>query len=111
MIKTIKKIDICGNEIWQEVFVCDKCKKVLENTDYVYEIKWTGWHPVKMERGHAYGFSIDGNPTRHICENCQQEVEKFITGQFEDNLLKTLPTERLCPCVLQNSESTSVTSC
>ena len=81
MIKTIKKIDLQGNEIWQEVVVCNRCKKVLEHTDFVYETKWTGWHTIKLEPGIAYGFGQGSNPTRHICEDCQKEVESFLEGK------------------------------
>ena len=81
MIKTIKKIDLQGNEVWQEVVVCNRCKKTLDPTDFVYETKWTGWHCVKMEPGVAYGFGQGSNPVKHICENCQKEVESFLEGK------------------------------
>ena len=81
MIKTIKKIDLQGNETWQEVIVCNRCKKTLEPTDYVYETKWTGVYPVKMENICACGFAAESNPTKHICECCQKEVEDFINGK------------------------------
>lgn len=81
MIKIIKKIDLQGNEVWQEVIVCNRCKKVLEPTDFVYETKWTAWHPVEMEAGCAYGFRADSNPVKHICEKCQEKVEKFLNGE------------------------------
>lgn len=85
MIKTIKKIDLQGNEIWQEVIVCNRCKKTLESTDYVYETKWTGVYPVKMESICACGFAAGSNPTKHICEYCQKEVEDFINGKEKSN--------------------------
>jgi hypothetical protein len=81
MIKTIKKIDLQGNETWQEVIVCNRCKKTLESTDYVYETKWTGVYPVKMASICACGFGEWSNPTKHICECCQKEVEDFINGK------------------------------
>lgn len=81
MIKTIKKIDLQGNEVWQEVVVCNRCKKVLEPTDFVYETKWTAWHPVKMEPNRAYGFNQGSNPVKHICENCKKKVEDFLEGK------------------------------
>jgi hypothetical protein len=81
MIKEIKKIDLQGNETWQEVIVCNRCKKTLEPTDYVYETKWTGVYPVKMESICACGFAAGANPTKHICERCQKEVEDFINGK------------------------------
>ena len=84
MIKTIKKIDLQGNEIWQEVVVCNRCKKVLEHTDFVYETKWTGWHTVKLEPGVAYGFGQGSNPVKHICENCQEDVEAFLNGEYKE---------------------------
>lgn len=85
MIKTIKKIDLQGNETWQEVIVCNRCKKTLESTDYVYETKWTGVYPVKMESICACGFAAGANPTKHICEQCQKEVEDFINGKEKSN--------------------------
>ena len=88
MIKTIKKIDLQGNEIWQEVIVCNRCKKTLESTDYVYETKWTGVYPVKMESICACGFAAGSNPTKHICECCQKEVEDFINGKDKLNTHK-----------------------
>ena len=81
MIKTIKKIDLQGNEVWQEVVICNCCKKVLEPTDFVYETKWTAWHPVKIEYNCVYGFNQDSNPVKHICENCKKKVEDFLEGK------------------------------
>ena len=78
MIKTIKKIDINGNETWIEVYACNRCKRVLEPTEFVYETKWTGWHRVKPEPGVAFGFAYGVNEVKHLCESCRQEVEKFI---------------------------------
>ena len=86
MIKTIKKIDLQGNEVWQEVCLCNRCKKPLEPTDFVYETKWTGWHCVKMEPGVAYGFGQGSNPVKHICEDCQKEVESFLNGEDIEHL-------------------------
>lgn len=85
MIKTIKKIDLQGNETWQEVIVCNRCKKTLEPTDYVFETKWTGWSRVKMENVCACGFASGSNPVKHICECCQKEVEDFINGKEKSN--------------------------
>lgn len=98
MIKTIKKIDLNGNEIWQEVCVCNRCKKTLEPTDFVNETKWTAWHPVKMEPGVAYGFGQGSNPVKHICECCKQQVEAFLNGediQKERQALSKLSTDNL----------------
>ena len=81
MIKTIKKIDLQGNEVWQEVIVCNRCKKILESTDFVYEIQWTAWHPVKIEHHSAYGFEQGSNPIRHICEGCSKQVVTFLEGE------------------------------
>lgn len=92
MIKTIKKIDLQGNEVWQEVVVCNRCKKVLEPTDFVYEIQWTGWHPVQIEHGAAYGFKAGTNPERHICEDCQTEVESFLEGKDLEKKNKSMLT-------------------
>lgn len=92
MIKTIKKIDLNGNEVWQEVCVCNRCKKTLEPTDFVYETKWTAWHPVKMEGCCAYGFGQGSNPIKHICEECQKEVEAFLNGEY----VPEKPTSHSC---------------
>jgi hypothetical protein len=83
MIKTIKKIDLHGNEVWQEVIVCNRCKRTLESKDFVYETNriWTAWHPVRMEPGCAYGFAGDSNPVKHICEDCKKKVEDFLDGK------------------------------
>jgi hypothetical protein len=81
MIKTIKKIDLQGNEEWQEVCVCNRCKNILQPTDFVYETKWTGFHTVRREPGIAYGFGQDSNPIKHICEKCYEEVESFLNGE------------------------------
>lgn len=85
MIKTIKKIDLQGNETWQEVIVCNRCKKTLEPTDYVFETKWTGFYPVKMENVCACGFASGSNHVKHICECCQKEVEDFINSKEKSN--------------------------
>ena len=82
MIKTIKKIDLQGNETWQEVIECNCCKKILEPTDFVYETKWTSWHPVKIEPNTAYGFSQGTNPVKHICEDCKKKVDAFLNGEY-----------------------------
>lgn len=84
MIKIIKRIDLQGNEIWQDVIVCNRCKKTLEPTDFVYKTQWTGWHPVKIEPGMAYGFSQGTNLEKHICEQCQKDVEAFLNGEYVD---------------------------
>lgn len=81
MIKTIKKIDLQGNEVWQDVIICNRCKKVLEPTDFVYETKWTAWHPVKIESDCAYGFGQSSNSVKHICEDCKKKVEDFLEGK------------------------------
>ena len=82
MIKTIKKIDLQDNETWQEVLVCNRCKKTLEPTEFVYETKWTAYHPVKMRPGCAWGFGEGANPIKHLCVECQVEVEAFINGEL-----------------------------
>ena len=85
MIKTIKKIDLQGNETLQEVIVCNRCKKTLEPTDYVFETKWTGWSTVKMGNVCACGFASGSNHVKHVCECCQKEVEDFINGKEKSN--------------------------
>jgi uncharacterized protein with PIN domain len=94
VIKTIKKIDLQGNEVWQEVIVCNRCKKVLEPTDFVYEIQWTGWHPVQIKGVAAYGFKAETNPERHICEDCQKEVESFLEGKDLEKKNKSMLTSQ-----------------
>lgn len=81
MIKTIKKIDLQGNEYFQEVCICNRCKRILESSELVYETKWTSWHPVKMQSGTAHGFGQGANPIKHLCTFCQGEVESFINGR------------------------------
>lgn len=81
MIKTIKKIDLQGNETWEEVLVCNRCKKVLEPDAFVYETKWTSWHPVRIKGCFGCGFNAESNPVRHICTNCYEEVESFLEGK------------------------------
>lgn len=95
MIKTIKKIDLQGNEEWQEVCICNRCKKTLEPTNFVYETKWTAWHTVKMEPGIAWGFGEGSNPVKHICTDCQKEVEAFLNGEYRDTKDTTQETPRL----------------
>ena len=80
MIKTIKKIDLHGNEIWQEVMACNRCKRVLEQGEMVYTTKWTAGHPVGPFSG-AYGFSAGSNPDRHFCKKCSKEIENFWEGK------------------------------
>ena len=92
MIKTVKKIDLQGNEVWQEAVVCNRCKKVLEPTDFVYETKWTAWHTVKMEPGVAWGFGEGSNPVKHICIDCQKEVEAFLEGKDLEKKNKSILT-------------------
>ena len=92
MIKTIKKIDLQGNEVWQEVCVCNRCKKELSPSDFVYETKWTGWHPVKIQPGMAYGFNAGSNQVKHICEACQPEVEAFLNGALDNSRRINNPT-------------------
>ena len=99
MIKTIRKIDLQGNEYFQEVCICNRCKRSLDSSELVYETKWISWHPVKMQPGTAYGFGQYANPIKHLCTFCQGEVESFINGgdlKFkEDNPAKLLKTEEL----------------
>lgn len=85
MIKTIKKIDLQGNEVWQEVCVCNRCKNELGPSDFVYETKWTAWHPVKIKPGMAYGFGAENNQVKHICEACRPEVEAFLNGALNNS--------------------------
>lgn len=80
MIKTIKKIDIHGNEVWQEVYVCNRCKRTLDEDEDVYTTKWQSWFPVKPKGIIATGFSQGANPDIHICENCSQAVQDFWNG-------------------------------
>ena len=96
MIKTIKKIDLQGNEVWQEVIVCNRCKRTLESEDFVYETKWTAWHPVKMKPNCAYGLDSDSNPVKHIYEDCKKKVEDFLEGKDinEENNKSHLTTFR-----------------
>jgi hypothetical protein len=35
-----------------------------------------------MEGGYAYGFGQESNPVKHICEDCQKEVEAFLNGEY-----------------------------
>ena len=81
MIKTIKKIDIHGNETWQEVYVCNRCKRTLEEDEYVYTTKWQSGFPVKPKGLIATGFSAGSNPDIHICENCKEAVQDFWNGK------------------------------
>lgn len=81
MIKTIKKIDIHGNETWQEVYVCNRCKRTLEENEYVYTTKWKSYFPVKPAGVIACGFSAGSNPDIHICENCNEAVQDFWNGR------------------------------
>ena len=77
MIKTIKKIDIHGNETWQDVYVCNRCKRTLDEDEYVHTTKWQSWFPVKPKGVVAAGFSQGSNPDIHICEKCSQDVQDF----------------------------------
>ena len=81
MIKTIKKLDIHGNETWQEVYVCNRCKRTLEEDEYVYTTKWKSYFPVKSDSVIACGFSAGSNPDIHICENCNEAVQDFWNGK------------------------------
>ena len=80
MVKTIKKIDLQGNKVWQEVIVCNRCKKVLESEDIAYTTKWNSACPVGPFQG-AYCFSAGSNPNRHFCEKCSKEIENFWEGK------------------------------
>ena len=68
--------------VLQEVLLCNRCKKILEPTDYVYETQWTAYHPVKMQPGVAWGFGQGANPIKHLCVDCKVEVEAFINGEY-----------------------------
>lgn len=81
MIKTITKIDIHGNETWQEVYVCNRCKRTLEEDEYVYTTKWQSCFPIKPKGIVATGFSAGSNPDIHICENCNEAVQDFWNGK------------------------------
>ena len=81
MTKTIKKIDIHGNETWQEVYVCNRCKRTLDEDEYVYTTKWQSWFPVKPKGVIAAGFAQGSNPDIHICEKCNQAVQDFWNGK------------------------------
>ena len=52
MIRTIKKIDLRGNEIWQDVIKCNRCKKILDP----YESEWVGYYkiPKNIQTMHMY---------------------------------------------------------
>lgn len=80
MIKTIKKIDLHGNEVWQEVMICNRCKRTFEPEDIAYTTAWNSACPVGPFRG-AYGFAAGSNPDRHFCEKCSKEVENFWEGK------------------------------
>lgn len=82
MIKTIKKIDIQGNETWQEVYVCNRCKRTLGDDEYVYTTKWKSYFPVKPKGLVACGFGQGSNPDIHICENCSSDVQNFWNGEY-----------------------------
>lgn len=81
MIKTIKKIDIHGNETWQEVYVCNRCKRTLEMDEDVYTTKWESWFPVNPRGIIATGFAAGSNPDIHICSKCNKAVEDFWNGK------------------------------
>ena len=81
MIKTIKKIDIHGNETWLEVYVCNRCKRTLEIDESVYTTKWESWFPVNSKGIIATGFSIGSNPDIHICGRCTKAVQDFWNGK------------------------------
>lgn len=110
MVKTIKKIDLQGNEVWQEILVCNRCKKAFEDGEMVYETKWTAGHPVGPFHG-AYGFSQGSNPIKHLCEKCQKDVEAFLNGECQPEGKPTPKlatfTERVKSCVsFYKNEST-----
>lgn len=88
MIKTIKKIDIHGNEIWQEVYVCNRCKRILSEDEYVYTTKWKSYFPVKPKGLVACGFGEGSNPDIHICENCSNDVQRFWNGEYSNDHVK-----------------------
>ena len=88
MIKTIKKIDIQGNEIWQEVYVCNRCKRILGEDEYVYTTKWKSYFPVKPNGLVACGFGESSNPDIHICENCSNDVQRFWNGEYSNEHAK-----------------------
>lgn len=81
MIKTIKKIDIRGNETWQEVYVCNRCKRTLEMDEFVYTTKWESWFPVNPKGVVATGFVAGSNPDIHICSKCSRAVQDFWNGK------------------------------
>lgn len=86
MIKDIKRVDLQGNEYYQESVICNRCKKVLQSTDFYHTIKIAGYHPVKIEPGTAYGLS----PTEpwHICDDCYKDVSDVLNGiKFNKNNL------------------------
>lgn len=86
MIKDIKKVDLQGNEYYQEVVMCDRCKSVLASEDYYYTFERTAWHPVKMKPCCAYGFSAGTNKPWHICEKCHDKVVAELNGDtYESN--------------------------
>jgi hypothetical protein len=94
MIKDIKRIDLNGNEYFQESIVCDRCKNILSPKDFYYNIKLAGWRPVKIETRHVYGLT---SPQEwHLCEKCFEESQKFMNGEETKNRKrKTSNTEQL----------------
>ena len=81
MIKTIKKIDIHGNEIWQEKIACDRCKRVLEDGECYHS-----WRRVKSERinpGPDMGFVAYGSTQNntHYCDKCDEAIRDFLQGK------------------------------
>lgn len=82
MIKYIKKVDLQGNEYYQEVVICNRCKNILASEDYYYTFERTAWHPVKMKPCCAYGFSAGTNNPWHICEKCHDKVVAELNGDM-----------------------------
>ncbi len=81
MIKYIKKIDLQGNEYLQETVICNRCKKPLEPTDYMYTLKLVSAHPVRIEPGCAYGLAP--REPWHVCESCYSEVCVELDGEVK----------------------------
>ena len=91
MIKTIKKIDIHGNETWQEVYVCNRCKRTLNKEEFVYTTKWQSCFFI--DRVVAV-FSKGLLPEVHICEKCSDEVQDFWNGKDIEQKFKSADEEQ-----------------
>lgn len=78
MIKDIRKVDLQGNEYYQESVICNRCKRVLSAKEFYYTIKISGYHPVKIEPRTAYG--LKPREPWHICDECYKKVAEVLDG-------------------------------